>query len=89
MPGWTVATLIPYKAFVYKIAIDSSWTMGYYIDSLSASQCRLVTRMRYDSRETFWGEIVEKVWMEWAHCVMQRGSIKGIKKRAEKNRNQR
>ena len=87
MPGWTVATLIPYKAFVYKITIDSSWTMGYYIDSLSASRSRLITRMRYNSRETFWGEIVEKVWMEWAHCVMQRGSIKGIKKRAEKNRN--
>ncbi len=86
MPGWTVAILVPNKAFVYKIVTDSTWTMGYYIDSVNINQSRLITRMRYDgSMETFWNEVVDKLWMEWAHCVMQRGSIKGIKKRCEKD----
>jgi hypothetical protein len=85
MPGWVIATLIPNKAFVYKITTDSTWTMGYYIDSVNSSQSRLITRMRYNSQKKVWSEIVDKAWMEWAHCVMQRGSIIGIKKRSEKN----
>jgi hypothetical protein len=87
MPGWVVVTLIPNEAFVYKITSDSTWTMGYYIDSINTSQSRLITRMRYNSRKTFWDQIVDKVWMEWAHCIMQRGSITGIKERSEKMEN--
>jgi len=84
MPGWIVATLIPNKAFVYKIATDSTWTMGYYIDSVNSSQSRLITRMRYSAGKKFMDEMIDKAWMEWAHCIMQRGSIKGIKKRSER-----
>jgi len=84
MPGWIVAVLIKNEAFVYKINSDSSWTMGYYIDSIDEGHSRLITRMRYNAPEHFWEYISDKAWLEWAHCIMQRGSIKGIKKRSEK-----
>ena len=83
MPGWIVAVLIQNKAFVYKINSDSSWTMGYYIDSMDAGHSRLITRMRYSAPQTLGEFISEKAWLEWAHCIMQRGSIKGIKRRSE------
>lgn len=84
MPGWVLAKVIPGKAIVYKSSVDSSWTMGYYLDSISATSSRLITRMRYISPKTFWEYITDKVWMEWGHCIMQKGSINGIRKRAEK-----
>ncbi|MES1217805.1 MAG: hypothetical protein ABUT20_20030 [Bacteroidota bacterium] len=85
MPGWTILYVEPGKSLVYKSTGDSSWTMGYYIDSVNATTSRLITRMRYTSPRTFWEYITDKVWMEWAHCIMQKGSINGIKKRAGKN----
>ena len=85
MKGWTIAVVIPKKALVYKSSTDSSWTMGYYIDSVSENKSRLITRMRYITPKQFWLFISDKVWMEWAHCIMQRGSINGIKKTAEEN----
>jgi hypothetical protein len=84
MPGWVVAVLTKNKAFVYKINADSSWTMGYYIDSLDTGHSRLITRMRYNRPEKFGDYISDKAWLEWAHCIMQRGSIKGVKRRSEK-----
>jgi hypothetical protein len=84
MPGWTVAFLTKNEVFVYKISSDSSWTMGYYIDSIDAGHSRLITRMRYNAPKTSWEYILDKAWLEWAHCIMQRGSIKGIKRRSEK-----
>ncbi|MEP7375739.1 MAG: hypothetical protein ABI675_20245 [Chitinophagaceae bacterium] len=85
MKGWTIAIAIINKALVYKSSPDSSWMMGFYIDSVSKNKSRLVTRMRYITPKQFWLCIADKVWMEWAHCIMQKGSINGIKKRAEKN----
>jgi hypothetical protein len=85
MKGWTIITVIPNKALVYKSSTDSSWTMGFYIDSVSKNKSRLVTRMRYVGPKHFWSYITDKAWMEWAHCIMQKGSLNGIKKRAEKN----
>lgn len=85
MSGWMVAIVATNKAFVYKAINDSTWTMGYYIDSIDINHSRLITRMRYVSPRKFWEYITDKVWLEWAHCIMQRGSIKGIKIRAERN----
>jgi hypothetical protein len=85
MPGWVVAVLVQNKAFVYRISSDSSWTMGYYVDSVSTTRSRLIARMRYNSAKNFGEKVIDKVGMEWAHCIMQHGSVKGIKKRSEKN----
>ena len=85
MPGWTIAIVIPNKALVYKSSTDSSWMMGFYIDSFSQNKSRLITRMRYIIPKQFWSYITDKAWMEWAHCIMQKGSITGIKKRAKRN----
>lgn len=85
MNGWTILEVIPNKALVYRSSTDSSWMMGFYIDSASENSSRLITRMRYITPKAFWQYITDKVWMEWAHCIMQRGSLIGIKKRAEKN----
>lgn len=84
MKGWTIIAVIPNKALVYKSSTDSSWMMGFYIDSVNEHTSRLITRMRYITPKHFWMYITDKVWMEWAHCIMQKGSINGIKKRAEK-----
>jgi hypothetical protein len=78
MPGWMVAVLIKNKVFVYRINADSSWTMGYYIDSIDAGHSRLITRMRYNTPEKFWEYISDRAWLEWAHCIMQRGSKKEL-----------
>ena len=85
MSGWTIMEVVPNKALVYRSSPDSSWMMGFYIDSLGETSSRLITRMRYITPKQFWLYIIDKAWMEWAHCIMQRGSIIGIKKRAEKN----
>lgn len=85
MPGWTIWNVTPNKALVYKSAADSSWSMGFYIDSVDANTCRLLTRMRYHSPRNFWEYITDKIWLEWAHCIMQKGSINGIRRRAERN----
>jgi len=84
MPGWRISTIIPNKAFIYRSSVDSSWTMGFYIDSIDEKRSRLITRMRYTSSGKFWDRFIDKIWLEWAHCIMQKGSINGIKKRAEK-----
>jgi hypothetical protein len=83
IPGWVIHTLIPNRTFVYRKSTDSTWTMGFYIDSVSENSCRLITRMRYVTPKKFLPYVAEKVWFEWAHCIMQRGSITGIRKRAE------
>lgn len=83
MKGWTIHNVIPGEALVYKSSTDSSWMMGFYIDSISDNKSRLITRMRYITPKKFWFYIADKVWMEWAHCIMQRGSLSGIKQRAE------
>jgi hypothetical protein len=83
--GWSVHTVLLNRALVYKSSEDSSWMMGFYIDSISGNRSRLITRMRYQAPRNFWMLVVDKVWMEWAHCVMQRGSLTGIKQRVEKD----
>ena len=85
MPGWTIIKLIPNKAFVYKISSDSSWMMGYYVDSINENRSRLIARMKYERPKGFGEFVIDKIWMEWAHCLMQKGSINGIKKRVENN----
>ena len=85
MPGWTISMVNPGKALVFRSSQDSSWTMGFYVDSINTNTSRLVTRMRYNTPKKFWEYIADKLWLEWAHCIMQRGSINGIKKRAENN----
>jgi hypothetical protein len=84
MKGRIMAIVIANKALVYKSSTDSSWMMGFYIDSVSEYKSRLITRMRYSTPKQFWPFIIDKAWMKWAHCIMQRGSIRGIKNRAEK-----
>ncbi|MBD0377884.1 MAG: hypothetical protein ICV51_19930 [Flavisolibacter sp.] len=83
MPGWIVSVVVPNKAFVWQ-GVSGDWMMGVYIDSVNATTSRLITRMLYQSPETYsaaWW--LDKVWFEWAHCVMQWGMITGIRKRAE------
>jgi hypothetical protein len=60
--------------------------MGVYIDSVDKNTSRLITRQQfpYPSRWTFdWW--IEKLWMEWAHSIMQRGMLRGIRQRAEQH----
>jgi hypothetical protein len=85
MGGWLVMTVESPKMLVYRSVADSSWMMGFYIDSVNAHRSRLITRMRYVSPHKFWSYIADKACMEWVHCVMQRGTLNGIKQRAENN----
>lgn len=83
MPGWRIAVVEPRKSLVWN-GEQGEWMMGVYIDSVDAHTSRLITRMLYKSPGRFsfpWW--LEKTWFEWAHCIMQRGMIQGIKKRAE------
>lgn len=83
MPGWRVAVVEPGKSLVWK-GEKGHWMMGVYIDSVNAGTSRLITRMLYKSPRRFsvsWW--LDKLWLEWAHCIMQRGMIMGIKRRAE------
>jgi hypothetical protein len=85
LPGWVITAITPGKAIVFASLSDSSWTMGFYIDSVGTHESRLITRMRYQTPRKFWEFIVDKLWLKWGHCIMQRGSLKGIKKRVEQN----
>ena len=83
MPGWKLAIVDSPKAFVWK-GDKTEWMMGVYLDSIDGYTSRLITRMLYKSPEKFtFSWWIEKVWFEWAHCLMQRGMIRGIKRRAE------
>jgi hypothetical protein len=83
MPGWRIAIVEPDKSFVWK-GEQGEWMMGVYIDSIDANTSRLITRMLYKSPEKFTSSWwLDKVWFEWAHCLMQRGMIRGIRRRAE------
>jgi len=53
MKGWTIIYVIPNKALVYKSSTDSSWMMGFFIDSVSENKSRLITRMRYITPKHF------------------------------------
>ena len=83
MPGWRVAVVEPGRSLVWR-GEQGEWMMGVYIDSVDQSKSRVITRMLYKSAARFSGSWwLEKLWFEWAHCIMQRGMIRGIKKRAE------
>jgi hypothetical protein len=84
MPGWRIAIVNPDRSFVWK-GEQSEWMMGVYIDSVDTNTSRLITRMLYRSPRKFsFSWWLDKVWFEWAHCIMQKGMISGIKKRAER-----
>jgi hypothetical protein len=83
MPGWIIAIVENGKSLVWK-GQGGEWMMGTYIDSTDEHTSRLITRMLYKSPKEFtFSWWLDKVWFEWAHCLMQRGMIRGIKKRAE------
>jgi len=83
MPGWIVTIVEPGKAFVWK-GKDADWMMGVYIDSINQNTSRIITRQQFKMPKCWsfkW--IIEKIWFSWAHCIMQRGMIMGIKQRVE------
>lgn len=84
MPGWIVTIVEPDKSFVWK-GKDAEWMMGVYIDSINANTSRIITRQQFKMPERWsFNWVIEKAWFNWAHCIMQRGMITGIKKRVEK-----
>jgi hypothetical protein len=86
--GWQVGIVEERKALVWYGLNDTEWMMGIYIDSIDAHRSRLITRQafKYPAKWTQqW--ILEKLWFEWAHCIMQYGMIKGIEKRVETHGN--
>lgn len=83
MPGWIVTIVEPNHAFVWK-GKDAEWMMGVYIDSINANTSRIITRQQFKLPEKWSADwTLEKVWFSWAHCIMQRGMITGIKERVE------
>jgi hypothetical protein len=88
--GWQLAIVESSKAFVWRGMGGAQWLMGVYIDSVNATTSRLITRQQFayprHGTTDWW---LEKLWFEWAHCVMQRGMISGIKHRVEKNQTNR
>jgi hypothetical protein len=82
--GWRIAVVRERQALVWQGVNGAEWMMGVYLDSVDANTSRLITRQQfaYPKKWTvdWW---LEKLWFEWAHCIMQRGMIKGIKSRAE------
>jgi hypothetical protein len=83
--GWRIAVVKEPKALVWQGINGAEWMMGIYIDSIDANTSRLITRQQFAYPKKWTMEWwLEKLWFEWAHCVMQRGMIKGIKVRAER-----
>jgi hypothetical protein len=82
--GWRIAVVKEREALVWQGLNGAEWMMGVYIDSIDANTSRLITRQQfvYPKKWTvdWW---LEKLWFEWAHCIMQHGMINGIKTRAE------
>ncbi len=83
--GWKISVVEKNHALVWTGVNNAQWMMGVYIDSIDLNKSRLVTRQRFKTPKflsmSWW---LEKIWFEWAHCVMQHGMINGIKDRAEK-----
>ena len=84
--GWQIAVVEERKALVWQGVNGAQWMMGVYIDSVNNNTSRLITRQQFQypakGSLNWW---LEKLWFEWAHCIMQRGMITGIKERAEQS----
>jgi len=82
--GWQIVVAEERRALVWKGVNDAQWMVGVYIDSVDAHTSRLITRQQFEYPHAgslnWW---LEKLWFEWAHCIMQRGMINGIKERVE------
>ncbi|HLP18850.1 MAG TPA: hypothetical protein VK174_01040 [Chitinophagales bacterium] len=83
-PGWIIAVINEPESFVYRGAGNSNWMMGFYVDSISPQECRLITRQQFNKPVKKAEYLLEVLWWNWAHCIMQHGVITGIKKRVEK-----
>jgi hypothetical protein len=83
--GWRLAIVQKNKALVWQGVGGAQWMLGIYIDSVDANTSRLITRQQFPyPKKWTMGWWLEKAWFEWAHCVMQRGMITGIKRRVER-----
>jgi hypothetical protein len=83
--GWQVGIVEERKALVWHGRNNTEWMMGIYIDSINEHTSRLITRQQFKYPERWTtGWLLEKLWLEWAHCIMQRGMLNGIKKRVER-----
>jgi hypothetical protein len=84
--GWNIAELVPDQAIVYKD--NQSGTIAVIIVPVDKASCRLLCRLRFPRSKNPVGWLFERLFWDWAHCVMGRGMLKGIKIRVERVKNE-
>jgi len=78
-----VYTMTPEKTLVLATAVNGGWS--FHLRSIDGTTTRLITRFHLEPTSA-WGQLFHYTTLEPIHFIMERGMLKGIKKRAEKRR---
>lgn len=78
-----VYTMTPEKTMVLATAVNGGWS--FHLRPINEQTTRLIARFHLAPRNG-WEQFVHYTILEPIHFIMERGMLKGIKKRAEKNK---
>jgi hypothetical protein len=79
-----VARLDPGRAIVLRPeAADPAWTWAFVLQPTDHGRTRFLSRMRSRRRESLVARLLDAVFWDPAHFVMDRGMLLGVKRRAE------
>lgn len=76
-----VYSMTPEKTLVLATAINGGWS--FHLRPIDETTTRLITRFHLEPTDT-WGQLFHYTTLEPIHFIMERGMLKGIKKRAER-----
>ncbi len=76
-----VDTLVPNRTLALATSVNGGWSL--HLDPVDEQSCRLIARFHMNP-PGIWGKIFHYAVLEPVHFIMERGMLKGIKKRAEK-----
>ena len=65
------------------------WNWAFVLDEVDPDTTRLIVRSRVDGRPRYLIKMFYTLLLEFPHFVMERGKLKGIKRRAESARSNR
>ncbi len=76
-----VETIVPNRTLALATSVNGGWSL--HLNPVDDQSCRLIARFHMNP-PSIWGKIFHYTILEPIHCIMERGMLKGIKKRAEK-----
>ena len=74
--------MTPEKTMVLATAVNGGWS--FHLRPIDDENTRLIARFHLSPKNA-WEQVFHYTALEPIHFIMERGMLKGIKKRAEKN----